>query len=191
MRARSSPHIKAVLPLFRGIFGGARGTRTPGSWACLARLAEAKHAPGEDDGDLLAALVRGHGGRVGKRFFHRGLLSDMPTTAFAWRPARCLAGLVLFVLLLLTPRKFEMAVKLPKAAQVVREGIEQTLSHMAFPREPRRLLLRPSPTAQASGAGGSSGELFIECAQLDGHYLNIYLSFNANQARTGHITNVR
>jgi len=107
MRARSSPHIKAVLPLFRGIFGGARGTRTG---ACLACLAEAKHAPGKNGGDLTTALLRGHRGRVSEGFIHCGLLADVPTTAFAWRPARCLAGLVLFVLLLLTRREFEMAV---------------------------------------------------------------------------------
>ncbi|HOQ87572.1 MAG TPA: hypothetical protein PLQ89_17815, partial [Phycisphaerae bacterium] len=107
MRARSSPHIKAVLPLFRGIFGRARGTRTG---ACFVGLAEAKHAPGKNGGDLTAALVRGHGGRVSEGFIHCGLLADVPTTAFAWRPARCLAGLVLFVLLLLTRREFEMAV---------------------------------------------------------------------------------
>jgi hypothetical protein len=61
----------------------------------------------------MAALVRGHRGRVwgvGDGFFHCGLLADAPTTAFAWRPARWLAGLLLFVLLLLTPREFEMAV---------------------------------------------------------------------------------
>ena len=74
------------------------------------RLAEAENAPRENDGDLLAALVWGHRGWVGDRVFHCGLLADVPTTAFAERPARCLAGLVLFVLLLLTRREFEMAV---------------------------------------------------------------------------------
>ncbi|NLW36829.1 MAG: hypothetical protein GXY80_15335 [Syntrophorhabdus aromaticivorans] len=109
MRARFGPLIKAVLPLFRDIFGGARGTRT---WACLARLAEAKHATGEDGGDFLAALVRGHRGRVpgiGDGFFHCGLLADVPTTACPSGPARCLAGLVLFVLLLLTRREPALA----------------------------------------------------------------------------------
>lgn len=45
-------------------------------------------------GDLLATLLRGHRGRIagaGDGFFHCGLLADVPTTAFAWRPARCLA----------------------------------------------------------------------------------------------------
>jgi len=37
------------------------------------------------------------------------------------------------------------AMKLPKAAQVVREGIEQTLSHMAFPREHWRCLRTNNP----------------------------------------------
>ncbi|NLE29120.1 MAG: hypothetical protein GX629_05570 [Phycisphaerae bacterium] len=54
--------------------------------------------------------MRGHRCRLSEAFFHCGLLADAPTTAFAWRPVRCLAGLVLFVLLLLTRRKFEMAV---------------------------------------------------------------------------------
>jgi hypothetical protein len=107
MRARFGPLIKSILPLFRGNSGGARGTRT---LACLGRLAKAKHAPGEDGGDLVSALLRGHRDRVGDGFFHCGLLADVPTTAFAWRPARCLAGLVLFVLLLHTRREFEMAV---------------------------------------------------------------------------------
>jgi len=75
----------------------------------LACLAEAKHAPGKNGGDLTTALLRGHRGRVSEGFIHCGLLADVPTTAFAWRPARCLAGLVLFVLLLLTRREFEMA----------------------------------------------------------------------------------
>ena len=54
--------------------------------------------------------LRGHRGRVVQRCRHCGLPEDVPTTAFAWRPARCLAGLVLFVLLLLTRREFEMSV---------------------------------------------------------------------------------
>jgi hypothetical protein len=68
------------------------------------------HAPWEDGGDLAAALVRGHRGRVVGQFWHCGLLADVPTTAFAWRPARCLAGLMLLVFLLLTRRRFEMSV---------------------------------------------------------------------------------
>jgi hypothetical protein len=38
-------------------------------------------------------VLRHGGGGVGERFFHCGLLADVPTTAFAWRPARCLEGL--------------------------------------------------------------------------------------------------
>lgn len=42
-----------------------------------------------DDRKPVPSLARGHFGGVVDALAHCGLLTDMPTTAFAWRPARC------------------------------------------------------------------------------------------------------
>ena len=73
--------------------------------ASTAWSAQAQDAPGKEGRDLAAALFGRHGGGVACRVvddgresfgrrgrWHCGLLSGVPTTAFAWRPVRCLAG---------------------------------------------------------------------------------------------------
>jgi len=62
-----------------------------------ATSSASKHASGEDGGDLLAALVRGHRGRVGERLFNCGLLAEAPTTACPSGPGSLSGRVVLLV----------------------------------------------------------------------------------------------
>jgi len=101
LRSRRRPQAKMAATHLRPSFGRqASRTRSSAAGGTFASVKAAADRSLVCMGTLLGETPA----------FAQGAAAGKPATTFAWRPARCPAGLVLFVLLSLSPREFESAV---------------------------------------------------------------------------------